>query len=213
MKSRLLTALAAFAAAVSLASCSGVKNECTVNCGGGGTPSVSVTLAAVPFVPPPNTSILSFAVTINSVSLTPTSGGSDVNIPLNATTYSVDLTRLQSDSSFLGHVIANVPSGTYNKVTVGVTSAVVTYCTASSGTPGCNTGSVAQNKRRRCTRYHCFFAHLGSQSASWSASPFQLRQRHDRKRDYSSRVRCGSHRGECRDCHSAPACGFDPGGW
>jgi Domain of unknown function (DUF4382) len=136
MKSRLLTALAAFAAVVSLASCSGVKNECTVNCGGGGTPSLSVTLAAVPFVPPPNTSILSFAVTINSVSLTPTSGGSDVNIPLNATTYSVDLTRLQSDSSFLGHVIANVPSGTYNKVTVGVTSAVVTYCTASSGTPG-----------------------------------------------------------------------------
>ena len=144
MKSRLLTALAAFATVVSLASCSGVKNECTVNCGGGGTPSLSVTLAAVPFVPPPNTSILSFAVTINSVSLTPTSGGSDVNIPLNATTYSVDLTRLQSDSSFLGHVIANVPSGTYNKVTVGVTSAVVTYCTASSGTPGCNTGSVAQ---------------------------------------------------------------------
>ena len=133
------------AAILSLSSCSGTHNRCTTNCGGGGgTASLSLTLAAVPFAPPPSTSILSFVVTINSVSLTPTSGGSVVNIPLNAATYTVDLTRLQSDSSFLGQVIASVPAGTYNKVTVGVTSAAVTYCTASSGTPGCNLGSVAQ---------------------------------------------------------------------
>jgi hypothetical protein len=145
MNPRKYLALTVLAVMVSLCSCSGVKNPCTTNCGGGGgTASLNLTLAATPFVPPPGTSLLSFAVTINSVSLTPASGGSVVTIPLNAATYSVDLTKLQSDSSFIGQVISNVPSGTYNLVTVGVTSAVVTYCTASSGTPGCNSGSVAQ---------------------------------------------------------------------
>lgn len=144
MNSRKYLVLAVFAVLLSLSSCSGVHNRCVTNCVVNGNASLSVTLAAVPFVPPPNTSILSFAVTINSVTLTPSSGGSDVSIPLNATTYSADLTRLQSDSSFLGQLVSKIPSGTYNKVTVGVTSAVVTYCTASSGTPGCNAGSVAQ---------------------------------------------------------------------
>jgi hypothetical protein len=115
-----------------------------VSCGGGGgNASLNLTLAAVPFTPPPATSILSFAVVINSVSLTPLSGGSDVNIPLNASTYGVDLTRLQSDSSYLGQSINSVPAGTYNKLSVNL-SAVVTHCAATSGTAGCNTGSVAQ---------------------------------------------------------------------
>ena len=145
MNPRKYLAFAVVAAVLSLSSCSGVKNPCTSNCGGGGgTASLNLTLAAAPFVPPPSTSLLSFAVTINSVSLTPSSGGSVVTIPLNAATYSVDLTKLQSDSVFLGQVISNMPSGTYNQVTVGVTSAEVTYCTASSGTAGCNSGSVAQ---------------------------------------------------------------------
>jgi len=130
-------------ASFSLAACSGPKTTCTVNCGGGGDATVSFTLAAVPFTPPPGTSILSFALTINGIKLTPASG-SDVNIPLNTATYVVDLTRLQSDSAFLGQVLANIPAGTYNKITVGVTSAVVTYCTDLGGTSGCDTGSVAQ---------------------------------------------------------------------
>jgi hypothetical protein len=144
MNPRKYLAFAVVAAVLSLSSCSGTHNHCTTNCNVNGTASLNLTLAATPFVPPPGTSLLSFAVTINSVSLTPASGGSVVNIPLNAGTFTVDLTKLQSDSSFLGQVISNVPSGTYNLVTVGVTSAVVTYCTASSGTPGCNSGSVAQ---------------------------------------------------------------------
>jgi uncharacterized protein DUF4382 len=145
MKSRKCLVFVVIVASLSLSSCSGVKNPCTTNCGGGGgTASLSLTLAAVPFVPPPNTSLLSFAITINSVSLTPASGGSVVDIPLNTGTYTVDLTRLQSDSSFLGQRIATIPSGTYNQIKMGVTSTVVTYCTASSGTAGCNAGSVAQ---------------------------------------------------------------------
>ena len=136
--------LALLVASFSLAACSGPKTVCTVNCGGGGNASLNVTLAAVPFTPPPNSSILSFAVTITGISLTPTSGASDVNIPLNATTYVVDLTRLQSDSAFLGQLLASVPAAAYNKLTVAVAGAVVTYCTDTAGTPGCASGSVAQ---------------------------------------------------------------------
>jgi len=132
-------------ASFSLAACSGplTGNPCPGGNCGGGNATVSFTLAAVPFAPPPGTSILSFAVTVSGISLAPASGGSDVNIPLNAATYVVDLTRLQSDSAFLGQVLANVPAGTYNKITLGVTNAVVTYCTNLAGTIGCDTGSVA----------------------------------------------------------------------
>ena len=104
---------------------------------------MNLTLAAEPLTPPPGTSILSFAVVINSVSLTPSSGGSDVNIPLNTSNYGVDLTRLTSDSSFLGQYINSIPAGTYNNLSVNM-SAVVTYCVATSGIPGCNAGSIAQ---------------------------------------------------------------------
>jgi hypothetical protein len=130
-------------AAFSLVACSGPFKGCTSNCGSGGGATVSLTLAAVPFTPPAGTSVLSFALTLSSVQLTPTTG-SAVNIPLNAATYVVDLTRLQSDSAFLGQVLTNVPAGTYNKVTVGVSSAVVTYCTDLGGTPGCDSASVKQ---------------------------------------------------------------------
>ena len=143
MNSRVCAALAGIAAVFALASCSGTGTTCTVNCGTSGDASLSLTLGAVPFTPPPGTSILSFAVTINSVSLTPSTGGSDVTIPLNASTFSVDLTRLQSDSAFLGQFINSVPKGTYNQLSVNM-NAVVTYCTATSGTPGCNPGSVTQ---------------------------------------------------------------------
>ena len=140
MNSKRSVVLVAIAAIFSLTSCSGTKHG---GGGGGGNASLNLTLAAVPLTPPPGTSILSFAVTINSVSLTPSTGGSDVSIPLNASTYSVDLTRLQSDSSFLGQSVNNVTAGTFNQLSVNL-SAVVTYCAATSGTPGCNPGSVAQ---------------------------------------------------------------------
>jgi len=144
MISRKFLVFAMFAAVLSLSSCSGVHGPCTTNCGGGGSKgSLNLVLAAEPFTPPPNTSILSFAVAVNSVSLTPSTGGSDVTIPLNASTFDVDLTRLQSDSAFLGQFINSVPAGTYNKLSVNL-DAVVTYCAATSGTPGCNSGSIAQ---------------------------------------------------------------------
>jgi mannose/fructose/N-acetylgalactosamine-specific phosphotransferase system component IIC len=99
-------------------------------------------MTAVPLTPPPGTSILSFSITITGISLTPTTG-SDISIPLAATTYIMDAAKLESDSAFIGQALALVPPGSYNKITLAVNSAAVTFCTATSGTPGCNAGSVA----------------------------------------------------------------------
>src|SRR6266403_1927523 len=101
--------------ALGLVACSGKPNPpCTVNCGGSGTASLSLTLTAIPLTPPPNTNLLSFFVDINTITLTPATGTA-VNIPLNATAIGVDLTRVQSDSIFLG-TSATVPAVSYNAV-------------------------------------------------------------------------------------------------
>ena len=68
-----------------------------------------------------------------------------MNLTLPATSITVDLMRLQSDSALLGQALATVPAATYNQITVSVSSVVVTYCTQTSpGTQGCATGTVAQ---------------------------------------------------------------------
>jgi Domain of unknown function (DUF4382) len=125
---------------VALASCSGLPKTCTVNCGGGGNATLSVTLTAAPLTPPPNTNLLSFIVGVNTITLT-TSTGTNVNIPLNNTSFSVDLTKLQSDSAFLG-TSATVPAGSYTSMTVSLTNPVVTFCTQTLGNTGCAAGSV-----------------------------------------------------------------------
>src|SRR5712664_2077667 len=128
--------------AVALVGCSGKSNQpCTVNCGGGGTASLSLTLTATPLTPPPNTNLLSFFVDINTITLTPATGAA-VNIPLNSTTLGVDLTRLQSDSVFLG-TSATVPAGSYSSVTVSISNPVITFCTQTLGNIGCAPNSVA----------------------------------------------------------------------
>ena len=134
--------------ALSLTSCT-LKRPCPL-CGGGGggggnTTGVSATLAAVPLTPPPGTNILSFVVIITGVSLTPSGGGTAVTLSLPATSITVDLMRLQSDSTLLGQALSNVPAATYNKISVSISNVVVTYCTqVSPGTPGCSAGTVKQ---------------------------------------------------------------------
>src|SRR6266436_6683664 len=128
--------------ALGLVACSGKPNPpCTVNCGGSGTASLSLTLTATPLTPPPNTNLLSFFVDINTITLTPATGTA-VNIPLNATTIGVDLTRLQSDSIFLG-TSAMVPAGSYSSITASISNPVVTFCTQTQGNTGCAPNSVA----------------------------------------------------------------------
>ncbi len=126
-----------------LISCSGQPKPpgpCTVNCPGGNA-TLSLTLVAAPLTPPPGTNLLSFRADINTVTLTPSSGAA-VNIPLNSATFSVDLTRLTSDSSFVG-TSATVPAGSYTSIAVSLSNPVVTFCTQTLGATGCAAGSVA----------------------------------------------------------------------
>jgi len=124
--------------AVSLTSCSGRSTNPPPP--GGGNATLSVTLRATPLNPPPNTNLLSFIVDINTITLT-SSTSSTVNIPLNATSIGVDLTRLQSDSAFLG-TSATVPAASYSSITVSISNPVVTFCTQTTGVAGCAAGSV-----------------------------------------------------------------------
>src|SRR5712692_1144792 len=100
-------------AAFSVSSCSGPNStlacfggNCTVV--GGGTATVSLTLVADTL--PPNPSILSFKVTIVSVTLTPTSGTAITFTPPSPIV--IDLMRLQSDTALIGS-LDNVPGGSY----------------------------------------------------------------------------------------------------
>lgn len=129
-------------AVVGLVACSGLPNA--GGGGGGGNGSLLLTASSAPPTPPPNSSILSFTVTVTGVSLTPSSG-SPVNIPLPGTTYVLDLTRLESDSAFLGNVLNTVPAGTYTNITLAISGASVTFCTQlNPGVAGCSSGSVAK---------------------------------------------------------------------
>src|SRR6266478_9242763 len=125
---------------VALISCTGLpKPPCTTNCGTSNA-TLSVIMTAVPLTPPPNTNLLSFIVDVNTITLT-SSTGTNVNIPLNNTSFSVDLTKLQSDSAFLGTSVT-VPAGSYTSMSVSLSSPVVTFCTQTAGNIGCASGSV-----------------------------------------------------------------------
>src|SRR6266852_349704 len=113
-------------AAFSASACSGSNS--TLACfggicgvGGGGNATVSVTLVADTL--PANPSILSFKVTIMSITLTPTSGTAQSLTPTSPIV--VDLMRLQSDTDFLG-TLTKVPSGSYT-VQVSLLSPEITF--------------------------------------------------------------------------------------
>lgn len=145
--------LMALGAALSAFACSGPPVSGTGGNGGGGggggtgNATVGILLTAAPTSTPPNANILSFSVTIGGISLTPASGTA-VNVTLNtgSSAYTVDLTRLQSDSAFLGPQSATpavtIPAGTYNSITLTLQNPVVTYCTTSSTGQGCAANSV-----------------------------------------------------------------------
>jgi Domain of unknown function (DUF4382) len=133
-------AFLALAAGLCLTSCSGVNSH--RGTGGGGNATVLVTFTATPLTPPASTNLLSFSVTVAGISLTPSAGGSPINLPLNNSTYSVDLARLQSDSAFVA-VSTSIAAGTYTSMTVSLANPLVTYCTQTTGAAGCTSGTVA----------------------------------------------------------------------
>jgi len=141
MKVRKIFAAPLLVSAIFLTSCSGFKTPGGGGGGGGGsTARLSLTMTASPLTPPPNTNLLSFIVDVNTITLT-SSSGSNVNIPLNATSFGVDLTKLQSDSAFLG-TSATVPAGSYASISVSISNPVVTFCTQTAGNTGCAAGSA-----------------------------------------------------------------------
>jgi Domain of unknown function (DUF4382) len=125
-KSLLVSALVPILA---VSSCSGLKNNCA-NCGfrEGGNVALSMTISDTPS---PNTSVVSFALPIIGITLTP-STGSPV---LVFSSGNYELTRLQSDTSL---IVANksIAAGTYNAVNVTVSAPSAVYSNASSGSFG-----------------------------------------------------------------------------
>src|SRR5271163_2755607 len=127
-------------AAATLSACSGLPESsiCTTNCTVTGNATLSITLQATPLTPPPNTNILSYSLIVGGATITPASGSvTNISGP-----FTFDMTRLQSDSAFIGTV--TLPPGTYTSLTLSLTSAQVTYCTVTAGLPGCTASSVAQ---------------------------------------------------------------------
>ena len=142
IKFKKLLSLWLLAAACLMISCSGVTGslESGTSNGPGGNITLALTLRAIPLTPPPNTNLLSFSVTVVGVSMTGSMGQS-MSVPLNSNLYQVDLTKLQSDSAFLGSSAA-IPPGTYTNMVVSLANPVVTYCTQTQGITGCAPGSV-----------------------------------------------------------------------
>jgi len=66
--------------------------------------------------PPNGVTVLFFQVSITSASLTPASGSANVSLLNNNTPIQVDVTQLQALSAFLS--TANVPAGTYNRLSL-----------------------------------------------------------------------------------------------
>jgi uncharacterized protein DUF4382 len=132
-------------AILSLASCSGTPKSGTPPPPGGNS-TLSLTMTDTPLA---GTSVLSFKVTVTGVSLTPSTGKA-VSLTLSPTTPIVELTRLQSDSAFLG--TSKVPGANYTSATVSFTSPDIvlvnqTNVALTGGTPSpCPINAVCEFK-------------------------------------------------------------------
>src|ERR1700688_4030749 len=135
-----------FGAIVSLASCSGGGNQTTVGGGGGGgnqAASLTVTLTSKPDVSLTNISVLSATVDITGITLNPTTGSAGA-MTLSPTVYPVDLTRLQTDTAFLGTL--SLPAATYTSATVTFSAPTLTIDNQSGATLNgtCLTGTICK---------------------------------------------------------------------
>ncbi|MBZ5701393.1 MAG: DUF4382 domain-containing protein [Acidobacteriia bacterium] len=145
MKRNFLYQFVLLTAALALSSCSGYWYNPGGGTGGGGTPPPPPTATlnlTLQDAPPANTSILSFKLAITGVTLTPTAGAA-VNLTPSPSPYVVELTRLASDSAFLGSF--TVPAGSYSSITVAVANPDITFVNQTAGTvSGCLTNSVCE---------------------------------------------------------------------
>ncbi len=133
--------------ATALLSCSLPKKTNGGGGGGGGNATLSLTMIDTP---PTNSSILSLKATITGIALNPATGSS-FSLPLTSSPFGtspmiVELTRLQSDSAYLG-TFTTVPAGTYSSVTVTLANAQLTFANQTTapitvGSTTCPTNSV-----------------------------------------------------------------------
>jgi hypothetical protein len=131
MNSKKSLLLVVIAAIVTFSSCSGLKNKCTTNCGGGGNSKLSLTISDTP---PTNTSIVSFSLPIIGITLTP-SKGSAVSVFSPSSSAKYELTRLQSDTNLIASNV-NVAAGTYTAVNVTVAAPSAVFINSSGATVG-----------------------------------------------------------------------------
>jgi hypothetical protein len=139
--------LAAMMAA--MAGCSGVGDTGGGggnNGGGGGNTqnaTLAVTMTSKPALSLTNIAVLSASVDVTGVTFTPATG-SAVALTLNPTVYPVDLTRLQSDSAYLGS--ASLAPATYTGATVTFSAPIVTIFNNSGATVNstCLTGNICE---------------------------------------------------------------------
>jgi Domain of unknown function (DUF4382) len=131
MNPRKYLVFAVIAAALSLSSCSGVKNRCVTNCVPNGDALLSVSISDIP---PANTTVVSFTLPIVGISLT-SSSGTQVSVFSTGTAANFELTRLQSDSDVVV-TNASVAAGTYTAVNVTVGAASGTFINNSGAAVG-----------------------------------------------------------------------------
>ncbi|HVH71621.1 MAG TPA: hypothetical protein VNB49_10975, partial [Candidatus Dormibacteraeota bacterium] len=96
-------------AALALASCSGPLKSGGGGGGGGGGGTATVSFTLIADTLPAHPSLISFKVSVNTVTLTPTTGTAQTLTPATPV---LDLMRFESDTAFLGS-IPKVPAGTY----------------------------------------------------------------------------------------------------
>src|SRR6266704_5941168 len=132
--------------ATALLSCSLPKK---INvCGAGCTNNSTLSLTMID-TPPANSSILSLKATITGIALNPATGNS-VSLISSSSPLTVEVTRLQSDSAYLG-TFATVPAGTYNSMTVTLANPDIvlsnqTGAALSGATTACPNNSVCEFK-------------------------------------------------------------------
>jgi hypothetical protein len=134
-----------FVAIIALGGCSGGNNGTGGGGGGGGNQpaSLAVTMTSKPPLSLVNVSVISATVGITGITLNPTTGN-PVSMTLSPTVYPVDLTRLQSDTAFLGTL--SLPAGSYTSASVTFSAPTLTVDNQSGATLNgtCLTGTICK---------------------------------------------------------------------
>jgi hypothetical protein len=123
---------------LSVSACSGPKPGTTCLACGGGEGTIAVTMVADTL--PTNPSLLTFQITISSITFTPASGTpTTVNLSPALT---VDLMRLQSDTVFIG-TFSKIPAVQYSSVTLTLSNANITFLNDTNSTlSGCPASTI-----------------------------------------------------------------------